>query len=299
MNPPGGALGDPTQPMFTPPSLPLLVFTDLDGTLLDHHSYSFEAALPALRRLAEHGVPLIPTTSKTFAEVRELNDRQLANPHPCIVENGAALCLPAGYFADQGAIDPDTGYRTEPLAAGYRQILDVLTRVRETHDLRFRGFSDMSVDEVAADTGLAPEAAARAKQRQGTEPLLWEDTEAALALFRTELDKAGLTLTRGGRYWHVMGDTDKARAMATLCDRYRRAGFTDFTTVALGDSPNDAQMLAAADIAVVVRRPDDSWLDAHGRQQTLTTTAAGPAGWNAAMLDLLDQIQCQGAGHGD
>ena len=44
---------------------PLLVFTDLDGTLLDHHSYSHAAALPGLERLRGLEVPVIPVTSKT------------------------------------------------------------------------------------------------------------------------------------------------------------------------------------------------------------------------------------------
>ena len=30
---------------------PLLIFTDLDGTLLDHHSYSFQGAEESLQRL--------------------------------------------------------------------------------------------------------------------------------------------------------------------------------------------------------------------------------------------------------
>lgn len=34
-----------------------LVFTDLDGTLLDHDTYSWEAARPALDRLKRQQVP--------------------------------------------------------------------------------------------------------------------------------------------------------------------------------------------------------------------------------------------------
>ena len=45
--------------MFARPTLPLLVFTDLDGTLLDHDDYGFEPALPALHRLAAAQVPLV------------------------------------------------------------------------------------------------------------------------------------------------------------------------------------------------------------------------------------------------
>ena len=37
----------------------LLVFTDLDGTLLEYETYSFERALPAIRALKEKNIPLI------------------------------------------------------------------------------------------------------------------------------------------------------------------------------------------------------------------------------------------------
>ena len=44
------------------PATPALVFTDMDGTLLDHDSYSFEPAVPMLQALDRAAVPVIPTT---------------------------------------------------------------------------------------------------------------------------------------------------------------------------------------------------------------------------------------------
>ena len=81
-----------THSAFRPPQLALLVFTDLDGTLLDHHSYSFSAALPALQRLRRARIPVIPVTSKTLAELAPLM-RELDNAHPCIAENGGLIAL--------------------------------------------------------------------------------------------------------------------------------------------------------------------------------------------------------------
>ena len=75
---------------FAVPAIPLLVFTDLDGSLLDHDDYSFSAALPALSRLRDHAVPLVPLTSKTLAEMRVLQ-QALHNPHPFVIENGSAI----------------------------------------------------------------------------------------------------------------------------------------------------------------------------------------------------------------
>ena len=82
---------------FRSPVLPVVVFTDLDGTLLDEDSYSFAAASPALARLRELRIPLIAATSKTLVEAAAINTA-MDNPHPCIIENGSAVCVPVGYF---------------------------------------------------------------------------------------------------------------------------------------------------------------------------------------------------------
>jgi mannosyl-3-phosphoglycerate phosphatase len=68
----------------------LLVFSDLDGTLLDHDTYSFETARPALAELKERGIPLVLATSKTRAETESVRSA-LGNRHPFVVENGGAV----------------------------------------------------------------------------------------------------------------------------------------------------------------------------------------------------------------
>jgi predicted mannosyl-3-phosphoglycerate phosphatase (HAD superfamily) len=66
-----------------------VVFSDMDGTLLEHSTYSFAEAQPALDLLKSRGIPLDVCTSKTRSEV-EFWRRLLGNKHPFIVENGGA-----------------------------------------------------------------------------------------------------------------------------------------------------------------------------------------------------------------
>jgi len=76
---------------------PAVVISDLDGTLLDPESYSFDAALPALELLRAKGIPLVLCSSKTRREI-EVYRQRLGNREPFIFENGGGICLPKGCF---------------------------------------------------------------------------------------------------------------------------------------------------------------------------------------------------------
>ncbi|HON96275.1 MAG TPA: HAD hydrolase family protein [Deltaproteobacteria bacterium] len=74
----------------------LIVFTDLDGTLLNHGDYSWEAARPALEKTRALGIPLVICTSKTRPEV-ELLRAEIGVAGPFIVENGGGIFFPREY----------------------------------------------------------------------------------------------------------------------------------------------------------------------------------------------------------
>lgn len=259
----------------------LLVFTDLDGTLLDHDSYSWLPAATALARLAEANIPLIFNSSKTTAEIASLRT-ELHNKHPYIVENGGAVCIPENYFA--------TGPEQHKLFGfPYAEIIDLLYSLRRQRNYRFEGFADLGTDGVMAATGLDRESATQARQRLCSEPLLWQGSDAERELFRRDLDRHGLQLVRGGRFWHVMGQSDKGQAMGWLVEHYRQhAPQTRFTTVALGDGPNDLPMLAAANIAVTIKPHTGAPLKLPGHPRVLVPDQPGPAGWQQALEQLLN-----------
>lgn len=253
-----------------------LVFTDLDGTLLDHHTYSYEAAKPAIARLKQHNIPIILNSSKTLAELDEIAS-QLALSAPVIAENGSIISIPGEPLVFWG---PD-----------YGAICHLLDQFRADHGWKFRGFHDWSVEDVAEHTGLSFAAAEMAAKRQASEPLLWDDTQKNLEAFTLALDAEGLLLKRGGRFWHVMGHTDKVKAMTYLSEREQRLSGEDVRVIALGDGPNDIGMLEAADVAVIVHNSDtdEIVINARSDQQVIKTTLSGPAGWNAAIQQVINK----------
>jgi len=259
----------------------LMVFTDLDGTLLDHHSYDVEPALPALQRLRALTIPVVLTSSKT-AEELAVHHQRLGLVAPFVFENGGGIATPS-----PGSAGSPPGYRLRLLGPSREHILATLARLRQEPAFRFAGFADWSAAEVASRTGLMPEDAILARQRLCSEPIAWDGTESALEAFRAALHQYGLRLVAGGRFLHVLGQTDKAIALATLlAERSERLG-TRSISVALGDSGNDRDMLEAADLAVVVRRPDGSHLCLARSTGVRYTAGIGPVGWREAMEELI------------
>ena len=63
-----------------------VIFTDLDGTLLDRKNYSYEAAVDSINYLKDHKIPVIFCSAKTRQE-QEYYRQIMGMFHPFIVEN--------------------------------------------------------------------------------------------------------------------------------------------------------------------------------------------------------------------
>ncbi|CUH77699.1 Glucosyl-3-phosphoglycerate/mannosyl-3-phosphoglycerate phosphatase [Tritonibacter multivorans] len=249
----------------------LIVFSDLDGTLLDHDTYDFSPALPAIARLKERGALLVLASSKTAREMSPLYKALDLSPAPMIVENGASF-VRAEQVAGVSVGEMDS----------YHKIRMVLAQLQAP----FQGFGDMTVAEVSAVTGLPTEAATLAKARQFTEPGLWQGAPDALPAFETALAEHGISARHGGRFLTLSFGGTKAGQMAQVLKDHGPA-----TTIALGDAPNDAEMIATADYGVVIRNDHGPGLPAFETEdRILRTSLPGPTGWADAVMRLLDQI---------
>ena len=263
-----------------------VVFTDVDGTLLDHHTYSFAAAREALDLLRRRHIPLILCSSKTRAELELLQLDLRVGLHPLISENGGGIFVPRGYF--RFAIDGArllSGYEVIEFGLPYFRLVESLHRAAQAHGVRVVGFSDLSVEEIAAECGLSLLEARLAKLRDHDEPFRVLDADpAARSHLLTALHRDGLRCTRGGRYHHLTGRNDKGRAVRALKALYQKAGHR-VLAIGLGDGLNDLPMLREVDLPIIVPNPA-----AGGTARLLRkiptaqlAPAAGPLGWNLAV----------------
>jgi mannosyl-3-phosphoglycerate phosphatase len=263
----------------------LVIFSDLDGTLLDYSTYSFEAALPGLELLREHGVPLIFCTSKTRAET-ELWRRALDNRHPFIVENGGAVYVPFGYFpVDVPSTRSVDLYRVIELGKSYDVLRRVLVEFRERRDPSIRGFGDMTADEIAERCRFTVADAELARQREYDEPFVGGG-EKTLLEFEMEASSYGLRVLKGGRFHHLTGGNDKGKAVRMLLSLFAKT-YGAVISAAIGDSKNDESMLAAVDTAVLVQKPDGTHDESVSVPGLLYAQGIGPDGWHKAVKALL------------
>ncbi|MFT2097645.1 HAD-IIB family hydrolase [Marinomonas sp. 2405UD66-6] len=263
----------------------LLVFSDLDGTLLDHHTYSFVPAQTALQSLKTFSIPCVINTSKTFHELLSLREA-LDHQDPFIVENGSAVYIPKhlSLFIDE-ELEDCGDYWVKAFGPKRSTLIELTDSQKDNYT--FKRFSDISCQELMTLTGLSEENATLAMQREFTEPMVWTDSNVALNQLREYLAPFGVQIQKGGRFSHLMGKhCDKANAMLWLTDLYASQSDEEITTMALGDGENDIGMLSEADIPVVIRSPVHAPPEVPNRIDAWLTDGYGPEGW-AQAIDLV------------
>lgn len=268
-----------------------IIFTDLDGSLLDHFDYSFEPARETLDWLNEEGVPIICCTSKTFAELIVLR-RSLDNEHPFIVENGAAVYIPRDYFpkpVSRGEADYSRKerYHCYSFVQTRQHWQALISELKPDFPGMFTTFRELDTMGIAEQTGLSHDEAARANRREYSEPVLWSGAEPDREDFVARLNASGASVLQGGRFMHVSGNCDKGKALRWLQSRYQQQSTQQVTSIAAGDSGNDIAMLEAADKSLIIRSPVHQPPRVNKSGNLWITDNPGPAGWAEGINRLL------------
>jgi mannosyl-3-phosphoglycerate phosphatase family protein len=261
--------------VITPP--PALLITDIDGTVLDSDSYRLGPSRSAIRALQTDGIPVVFCSTRSRAEQEALR-ADLGISDPYVVENGAAVIMPAGSLGN--ADDEVAGF-----GLSFSEVRHHLMEAARRSGVDLCGYADLTVDEVAARTGLDPVDAARAQRREYSETAWVKASPAQTAGFRRAAEGLGLRMVAGRHGFTFSGSHDKGTGVRYLLDRY-----PPVATYAVGDAVNDLPMFEAVGKAFQVQRPDGTWAEPVPAKVT-RVPAPGPDGFAMAVKAILEELK--------
>jgi mannosyl-3-phosphoglycerate phosphatase len=187
-------------------------------------------------------------------------------------------------FVEKGA------YYVAELGTPHKELLATWQQVKAKEDFRMKGFSQMTAEEIAALTGLSSEEAGLAAMREYSEPFLFSETPERLALLVKLLQERALQVTRGGRFYHVIGQNDKGKAVKILQKAYKEMfPGKRLWAVGLGDSANDIPMLMHVDTPVVIRKKTGGWEHVPAMGPVIYSGKPGPQGWAETIHGILSK----------
>jgi mannosyl-3-phosphoglycerate phosphatase len=284
---------------------PRVVFSDIDGTLIDTFTRKYGRSKELVKKLTESSIPVVLCSSKTRMEQEAIRRDLELEDEPFIVENGGAVIIPQYYFGriyedhDDGSslvnndeeeddiqhndrIRLDGGYTIIELGRSSGEIRKVLQEIRRKTDIIFRGVSDIAIEELAKIVGMTYAEAERMSKRQYGETILDIDKTRKVQ-FEQVLNQHGLKPIYGGRYFDITAGNDKGKAVRILMDLYRKKLGDNTIFIGIGDSLNDLPMLKSTDVAIIVQKHDGSWANMEKDISGIVQVEGiGPKGWENA-----------------
>ncbi len=97
-------------------------------------------------------------------------------------------------------------------------------------------------------------------------------------------------MLQGGRFLHICGDANKGKALLWLTNTYQELFRESYSTIAIGDSHNDCEMLDMADQALIIRSPVHDTPSLSRVDGVTISDAYGPAGWAEGINSILDTL---------
>jgi predicted mannosyl-3-phosphoglycerate phosphatase (HAD superfamily) len=227
--------------------VPVVVFSDVDRVIENPLPASMRRAARAVAAVAREGGSIVLCSNGTRAELEHFQ-QQLGICAPFIAEGGSAAFIPRGYFKSDIAYGREAGgYEAIEFALPYNDVVATLRDTAARLRVAVTGFNDMSVEEVARDSGLTLLRARLAKLREYVEPCRVENPDVRHRLVRA-LEAARLRCVRHGHYEYVGSVSSDEAARHVVRSLYWRACGSAIATCLPG-APADARAPRATDAA--------------------------------------------------
>ena len=270
-----------------PYTMQKVIFTDIDGTLLDSYFPDLNKAKKLVEKTLLNGIHLILCSSKTELE-QDLIRSNIHLKGPFIVENGGATIIPLGYFKKSKFNHSkkfQNKYIIETGGSSFK-IRSLLKKIRTKHKINFKGTSDLSIPELSKITKLSEDYAERMIKRKYSETIVQIDSKD-MPNFVINVEELGLKVIPGGQYFDITLGNDKGTAAKILMEIFRKEYENDVIFFGIGDSKNDESMLSIMNHSILVQKPDASWQNLR-IDNLQKVKGIGTRGWEVALEIILN-----------
>ena len=247
----------------------IIIFTDLDGSLLHRDNFKFDEIKDYVKSLIDQGIIIIPNTSKTEKEIDGFLS-ELGSDLPYISENGSSihgLNLINSNFPNKIVLSRDK-----------QELIEIFdSKVPENLKAKCKFISKMNPKEQTNIFGLEKNNLKNALNRKYTIPFLFEgDKKEKNRLFNV-LKSSSLTMQEGGRVINLGDNTDKVKSMNQVLKIYKKVE-SKIKVIAVGDNFNDLDMLRNCDIPCLVFN-DQFKQDQINIDNLIFSNKPSPEGW--------------------
>ena len=247
----------------------ILIFTDLDGSLLDRDTFKFDEIKDYIRQLISKGIFIIPNTSKTEKEILEFNS-DLGSSLPFISENGSSI---------NGLNLLNKDLPQELILSREKEILLEIFKKTVSPNLqnKCKWLSEMDTRNQSLILGLEHKKLKMALDRKFTLPFIFNGNKNQKKELSKIIKNKGLFLQEGGRVIHLTDRVNKAKALKVFVRFYKKNN-KNVKTIAVGDNYNDLDMLKTSDFPCLVFN-DKFTLDEIPINNLIITNKPSPEGW--------------------
>jgi mannosyl-3-phosphoglycerate phosphatase family protein len=233
-----------------------ILFTALEGCLLDTRTGSWAAAQAGIDELERRAVPWVIFSGLTRAQMDPIR-RKLGHSGPFVTEHGGGLFVPQGYFPVRIEGQERSGnFQMLALGKPYGETAAALEELAEEAGVSVVGVNQMNLRETERNTGLGRRDAEQFRLRDFEEPFFFAGaSDAEIARFVARAKKKGYHAKPGTPFWYFSSLADSGAAARRLAQLYRASAPArrQSQIVAIGARPEDAGMLSAADRGIMLK----------------------------------------------
>ena len=225
----------------------IIIFTDLDGTLLNEENFSFKQIITFIKNLLKlDNFFIFFISSKTKEEMINLRKKMNINV-PLIYENGAGIY--------------DLKFCNlikEPLKKNIVLAKQKIKEIKKKTNL-FRGLKSsvrfldsMDIKEVKIILGLPSDEIEFAIERKFSRLFLFNGDDSFLKNLKIQASENSLSINKGGRVYSISDNFTKADAFKFVKNKIKK-NYPHSSFIGLGDSENDKKLLEAVDFACIIK----------------------------------------------